>query len=297
MTARSTSKTDQALGRHLAKTLAKLWRRYRRCLKSCKKECTVNSVHDLRVTTRRLLSLLDLLAPLMDGGAVKKFRKKLKQRLDAFDQLRDLHVQIQFIEGNLNQFPELKEFHAELERRVGKLIKECEARVSRWKTPSLTARVKVLKREIKSCFGDSTRSRKAEEHLRGGIDEAFVILLERRRHVDPVNAKTIHMTRVAFKRFRYAIEILRPVLPSVDKRLINSMRLYQQKMGGIQDIEVLLARMDKSVLKGRLSDAPLRMFRAELAQRQLQMINAFMKSADRMNRFWETKEAAKSEAQ
>jgi hypothetical protein len=57
---------------------------------------------------------------------------------------------------------------------------------------------------------------------------------------------TIH--GVAFKRFRYTIEFLRPVLTGYHAHLLERMHKLQDRMGRIHDISVLMAELEISAL-------------------------------------------------
>src|SRR6266446_4473151 len=54
--------------RHLASALKKQWRRYRKALRCCQENFSPAAVHDSRVETRRLLSLVGLLSPFLSRG-------------------------------------------------------------------------------------------------------------------------------------------------------------------------------------------------------------------------------------
>ena len=64
---------------YLEGTLDKRWRRYRKAFDRCRKEFSEDSVHQLRVETRRLLALLDLLDSLATGAELRDCRRALKR--------------------------------------------------------------------------------------------------------------------------------------------------------------------------------------------------------------------------
>src|SRR5262250_3128577 len=80
--------------RHLASALKKQWRRYRKALKCCQEKFSPAAVHNSRVDTRRLLSIVGLLSPFLVRGRAGKLQAVLKRRLDIFDDLRDTQVQL-----------------------------------------------------------------------------------------------------------------------------------------------------------------------------------------------------------
>ena len=66
---------------------------------------------------RRILALLDLLQQFHFTGEVRKPRKVFKKCLDAFDDLRDVNVQEQFLDPLWPAFPEAREFQKLLRRQ------------------------------------------------------------------------------------------------------------------------------------------------------------------------------------
>src|SRR5260370_17787739 len=108
---------------YLATSLRKQWKRYRKKLKRCQREFSQSAVHESRVETRRLISIVDLLAALLADGPVRKTRRILNRHLVRFDQLRDTHVQLLSLAKMLRIFPGLQPFHAALEERERRAVK------------------------------------------------------------------------------------------------------------------------------------------------------------------------------
>jgi CHAD domain len=55
------------------------WKNYRKAFKHCRRKLSADAVHSLRVETRRLLSLLDLLQPLVDTSLTQHARRRFKK--------------------------------------------------------------------------------------------------------------------------------------------------------------------------------------------------------------------------
>src|SRR5262245_44734250 len=94
----------------LSDSLAERWDKYRAQLKTCKDELSEEAVHDLRVATRRLLAVMDLLRILDPHPRVKKVRRVLKDQLDSLDELRDTQVMLVDISESMTEFPDLQRF-------------------------------------------------------------------------------------------------------------------------------------------------------------------------------------------
>jgi len=118
------------------------------------------------------------------------------------------------------------------------------------------------------------------------VQRAFGRVVELRHQIDPGQLETIHSTRIAFKRFRYMIELLQPILPAVKPRQLIAMDQYQTMMGEIQDIGVMIERLDKLVTKKKFKRLPLERFRQVLLHRQERLVRAYLNVADQLFAFW-----------
>ena len=99
-------------------------------------------------------------------------------------------------------------------------------------------------------------------------------------------ARSIHRTRIAFKRFRYMVEALSPLLPAVTDQHRHAMRGYQSMMGDIQDVEVMLATLDKFLRRKKIKTAAAGRLRNELLRRRQWLIQVYLNAAGRLRQFW-----------
>ena len=118
------------------------------------------------------------------------------------------------------------------------------------------------------------------------MSQAFARVARLCRHVRAGDTKTIHRTRIAFKRFRYMVEALAPLLPAVTPDHRRAMRGYQCMMGDIQDMEVLLAALDKFVQKEGVDAGSARRLKKELVRWRQLLIQIYLNAAGRLRRFW-----------
>jgi CHAD domain-containing protein len=268
-----------ALATHLAESMGEMRRRYRKRLARCQKKFSEGAVHELRIETRRLLAMLDLLDALQVRDSLKKTRKEFKKRLDAFDELRDTHVQLSLLKPLCRDFPEAREFDLLLLRREKKLIGQLHQDIEAVKQARLERRLKALEKELRKSA--KAKPRKAGSSLAAAaLGETFARVVLLRRLVRRNNTKTIHQMRVAFKRFRYMSELLQPMLPRLTKKRLRRMQEYQSMMGNIQDLEVLLAGLKEAVAETCLPAAAMRNLRSELLRRRRHLIEVFMDAID-----------------
>jgi CHAD domain-containing protein len=256
-------------------------------LKRCQKKSSEEAVHDLRVATRRLISVLDLLANMHPEGALRRAERRLKRLLDRFGPLRDAQVQLRSIEKMLPSFPELQGFYAYLVKRERKLVRRLDAEVTRVRTGKVKKAIGAAGQQLEELFDTPAKQRTQLTAVIHTVDAAFNKVVEHKLAINPTDHATIHRMRVAFKKFRYMVESLAPMLDQVTSKHLKAMNAFQSSMGDIQDAEVLLSRatafdrkhdMKRGASRERALD--------ELVRRRTALTEDFLRSADLLYTFW-----------
>ena len=119
-----------------------------------------------------------------------------------------------------------------------------------------------------------------------GVDRAFANAVARRRSIAPAKPRAVHRTRVAFKKFRYLVEQLRPLMPRAAGGSPGKLRGYQKLMGDIQDCETLLAALDKFMREEKSEARRLRKFRAAVKHDHTTLMARYLRRADELFAFW-----------
>ena len=270
-------------------------RRYGKRLERGQREFSEKAVHDLRVETRRLLALLDVLLALHFPGPLRKIRKVFKKRLDAFDALRDTHVQLLLLKPLCQEFPEARELDAVLCERAQRLTNELRTEVHATKHAHWERRLRIVEEELRDS-ADEMAGEEARLAILSAVDEAFDQVVALSGRVRPDRTATIHRTRVAFKRFRYMCELLCPYLQELKAGDLGRMREYQAMMGNIQDIVVLLAGVRSAVADKEISGRAVGPLRRELLRRRRELIDIYLAAADRLFDFEPNASATKVRA-
>jgi CHAD domain-containing protein len=274
------------VGPILAEALENRWESYRERLRQCQRKFSEEAVHELRVATRRLLAQFVLLSCVAPSPALEKARRMLKRRLAALGDLRDAHVQRLFIEEKATGFPELALLRHWLERRERRLAKSAAAKVSRFKTKKLEKWIAAMTAGLTASARKSRAQRQLASAVLRATAGAFAEAVERRRAIDVADMRTVHQTRVAFKRFRYMLESLSPGVTGLSRRQLRALAYYQHRMGIIQDLEVMQAGVARYSREGKKRKARLERFSRYLRQRRARSLRSFLKSADRLFEFW-----------
>ncbi len=261
--------------------LEKRSRKYFEELRRCKAEFSEEAVHDLRVSIRRLLALAEVLKQADPHPSLKKLRRNLKEQLDYFDDLRDTQVMLVGISENIQNLPGLAALQTHLQKQERRLLKQAAHRVAKLKIPGITHRINKITARLQR----PTDEQAFTVTLLGGVDDAYATACQRHGVVRPEQPASIHRVRVAFKKFRYMIEIIHPTLPGYPAELLPRMHDYQTLMGEIQDAEVLLQALREFGEESLAAGSPDAIHRyAE--QRLTQAIAAYMENRNEINVFW-----------
>ena len=255
------------------------WKNYRAELKRCRAEFSNEAVHDLRSASRRMLAFIRLLKSISPRPRLQKLNRAFKDQLNEFDDLRDIQVILAEVSETVKDLPQLEEFQDHLQSVEKGLLK------------TLRKRLKVV-----DLFDVSKRIRRLRESLRRdttsdlvpqsfqAVDDAFLITRRRRDWINPAQATSIHRVRIAFKTFRYMVEIIHPLLDGYPVDNLKCMHDYQSLMGEIQDVEVIMqALTDAPVNVSSFDPEPVRRY-YELCHAK--SISAYVESMNQLDTFW-----------
>lgn len=202
----------------------------------CKDEFSEEAVHDLRIASRRLLAILTLLRAIDPQPRLQKLRRLLKNQLDGLDELRDTQVMLAEISEAIAILPEIQPLEKYLQKREKRLLKTVKQEVRALKSGAFSKHIEKIQQDLIGPLA----SQDLTTSLLSTVDEASSIVDRRKKLIDPTQPATIHHVRIAFKKFRYLVEIIHSILPDFPELQLKSMHDYQTAMGEIQDTDVML---------------------------------------------------------
>ena len=276
--------TRPGLHAFLEQSFEERWRRYRKTLKRCAREFSEKSIHELRVETRRWLAFLGLLEPFLGEMPVQELTDKVKKLFKSSARLRDNQVQLLYLESKVEDFPEIAPFRKELLRREKRLSRRLKRKIAAALENTLRKQVSGIRHALHLWTRDALLESEHAVQLLGSVNHAFERVLAMRRAVRPELPETIHRLRVAFKRFRYMVEMLQPILPDLPLARLEAMHAFQQTMGEIQDAEVLAAALEKYAATEAASASDR--FRQDLLAHRAELIADFLQDTDWLTEFW-----------
>jgi len=271
----------------LAGSLDERMRKFRKELSRCKRRFSEGAVHDLRVSIRRLISMLDILLTVLPDDGLRKCRKMLKKHLRAFGPLRDVQVQIVQVAEMVSAYPELAPFLTVLRLREQRYIRKLGKQVQKIRVSALVQGMAEGRKRVRTPFKNTVTEGAVRAAIIGAAAAGFVRSVNPSADVSRSNASSIHKLRVSFKEFRYMVEVLQPILIGVTDGQLKAMHDYQQRMGDIQDLEVLTRSVSEfGIGRRRMVKDASSGIQQELVRRKEVLMDAFVSSADELLQFW-----------
>ncbi len=281
------SDTAPALGHVLLDSIDQRWRTYLKELRRSKRTFSEDAIHDVRVATRRLISTLMIVELLIPDARVERLRRRLKRLFDACSPLRDTQVQLLALAPQVERHPELETLMTVLKVRERNLIRAIGKKARRVATVRWSRTIRWVKQTLREQFSYPLMHEAARAVVYGAAARAFGTAVFFKERVVATQPKTIHRARIAFKKFRYTMEALAPLLPGLGKEQLKAMDAYQTRMGVIQDAEVL-GELVQQFAAGRsaASRRKLAAFQRELRMHKQTLIAAYLDANDEIYSFW-----------
>jgi CHAD domain-containing protein len=195
------------------------------------------AVHDLRVAIRRVLAWIAVRTALLGPDRqMREARSSLKALMIPLGKLRDAHVKRDWIRRVV---PEGDEPSYQYSVQVA-------SDLLRWETKVRERLGAQSTRRLRLPFA------KGAGGLWGRLEAAILApgllgRLEREvsKHfaaaLDPAHPEALHRMRLAFKKYRYAAEVLLPLFPKATEETAKRLHAFQTLLGTIHDCDVILA--------------------------------------------------------
>jgi len=195
------------------------------------------AIHDLRVAIRRVLAWIAVRDAILgpDPG-LRATRSSLKTLMIPLGKLRDAHVKRDWI---LQFVPEGDEPSYRYAVQVSSDILRWESRVRKCLGTRSTRRLRVTFPRGTGGLGGRLEAAILAPGLLGRLERE--VSKHRDAALDPAHPEALHRMRLAFKKYRYAAEILLPLFPKATEETANRLHAFQTLLGTIHDFDVLLA--------------------------------------------------------
>jgi CHAD domain-containing protein len=244
-------------------------------------------IHDLRVATRRLIAVIDLVSDITTHPGLLKRRKTLRVFLKGLNALRDMHIR-KIVLGKMRTthraaglvLRDTRMREQELLRTTGRSVRLFDA-------ASMQAAITEAEDALLRIGMNPALSAATQAILLGALAGTFARVVKRRELLSGSDPATVHRMRVAFKKLRYSLEILAPLLSWLTPETRKRLNAFQTTMGKIQDIVVALEGLAtfeaRRPVTGRMALIDVRQ---HLLRRRMELTEAFLVNADGVYGFW-----------
>lgn len=269
----------------LAGELKRRWTLYRRALKRCQEKFSERSIHSSRIEARRLAAQLNLHRVFASRRTVEAAQAILKHHLNTFNSLRDAQVQLRLLKCECDGMPGANIIRKLTIKRLKRCRRAAKRRMRRIKTRPIKSVVHVLVQRLREHGKDQEWLRLDRMTIIRTVETAFTKVVECRPPMHAADAASIHRMRIAFKKYRYMMESMRPLMPGITPARIAEMKAFQDLMGDLQDTDAFLSRVDKLIATERLQAADAAHIRRWLVRRQVHQVKRCVRRADIILKF------------
>jgi CHAD domain-containing protein len=202
-----------------------------------------DSIHDLRVATRRLQEALDLFAPVLPTREGRRLRRRARQMRRHLAALRDADV----IAGLASGFPEARQLLRTLALAPRALRARSVARAGGVRVPGVRKRAAALaracatRRDPLPLLTEERAQEQAITALRRRADRIQSI----RNRLRIEHAEEAHVLRVAVKRYRYTLELLDEAGIAHPGPALQEARRVQEALGALHDLDMLIHLVER----------------------------------------------------
>lgn len=207
------------------------------------------AVHDLRVATRRLRAALKVFRPL---GSLKSLEDAVKHLQDALGQVRDIHVQADWLTRSAQERKParregLEALRSSVESHLGARERHLRRALEQWTKRTVPALQRDAQRlEGQGRYGDK-ESRKPLLHR----------LRQMKRHMkEYVNAPhplLAHQLRKSVKKLRYEAELFHPARPDDMDEFLEELEPLQEVLGDLHDADVRMELLARFMSEGTVT--------------------------------------------
>jgi CHAD domain-containing protein len=234
----------------------------------CRKAPTKKAIHAVRVLGRRLLSVLELMDAVRPDRKTASAAGAVKEVVRGLSRIRDVQVQQGWVARFGKDRPAAEALLRRLEEKEGKGLRRLRGEIDEVRAGRLERRLRKIRRRLE---GAST------EPVPSAVEAACLKVDALRRLVDPADRETLHRMRVALKRYRYMVEAALKLLPEPGaKKLLRDLKAAQDRLGVVQDLDVLLQLIGKFASKRPDLNGALADLAVEVARRQTLLIRKYL---------------------
>ncbi|PAY20040.1 hypothetical protein CKO51_08050 [Rhodopirellula sp. SM50] len=243
---------------------------------SSRSDASIEHVHQLRVSTRRVIAVLQLYQDVLPGKLARRMERQMKRIRQVAGVARDLDVlALRYRDSDSRKHKRLVRRLTPLRRKARRSIADLNRALM--DKDHLARRVKKLLRSIR-CQSQQDLNAFAKMQL---ARRSQCFFKHAKRDLDRVDE--LHRFRIQAKRFRYTVELLGDVLPAeIRTRIYPVVCNVQEVLGELHDHSIARERMK------RLARRETKSSRARQIRKLAREEGRLMEQAEQRFREWWT---------
>lgn len=232
-----------SLERHLGDVLDKRLSKLAKTAKGAQADADVDTVHDLRVASRRLRAFGETFRSVLRKKTHTRLERPLKRVTGAVGPVRDRDVQLELLAGRRQhagsdaERAALEYLLERLSAERGERLLRGQKRLAKVELGRIERRVRRAEAEVLEHLGSAGDERAyAREVLETLIADAALAVPPEGAGED---AERLHRLRIDMKELRYALELFEPLFGERFERVYERATALQDTLGAHRDLLVL----------------------------------------------------------
>lgn len=261
----------------------------------------IEYLHHTRVMSRRLRNSLEVFGEYIGKKKARKLLVGLEKLTKQLTKIRDLDVQIQFLENFLHKLADQKNQQgiARLLLRMRQKRDLADSKISAIieefdhtdVIPTLDEFIEEHPYNPEDFFPTEKLSKLAKQNIDENIRECFLYVPF---ITNPSNVEQLHQLRIGIKNLRYVVELFEPIFPGL-KEDLEVLKSFQNDLGMLHDYDVWLDELQKfadqemkKVLKFYGQSGPFNFIKPGLDFLVIEITSARMQTFDHFLNNWNT---------
>jgi len=201
------------------------------------------SIHDLRVASRRMGSSLLLLESVLAEKRSSKARRRIKRLMKKLGALRDIQVQI-LIAKKWKRTESVQRFMGSLEQAERQERDRVRDYLSRHRKQSIL-------QELRDFEKDAARRLKKipqatiQARIQSALSAQRMDLKAARKAMAPSVPRSLHAVRKTARKLRYCLEAAEEIASPAPRSELQRLRRYQTQLGNKRDLQLLQAKFEE----------------------------------------------------
>ncbi len=241
------------------------------------------AVHDIRVRIRRFLTLLSLVRFITNLSVTSEISMLLKDQFKTFNPLRDVQVQILKVQQIVYNQPVLYGYYHHLINCEEGYIPLLKQGLMEFDILFFEKLVNDLKSGLDKFYNENNPDIIRPQDI---ACQRYTAVINRFNLSQRENVRSIHKTRLSFKKFRYIMEIIQPITNMSPEEFMD-LGNFQTFLGDIQDLTVFSNKIKIfAQIQKKVSEIMFEPIVNELLSEREKKIDEFYSNFDKFYGFW-----------